>query len=251
MAGQQAETRPEDRAAVYSQICVSYHGIDDIRGKLLGLLPVVSGAGIGLLLTSKTPAPEEFRTPVGVFGALATLGLLCYELHGIKKCGYLIAAGQHIEAEMGILGQFRSRPREVMGFVDEPFAAAVIYPATLASWTYLALADDPHPLGAQVTAPCVFVGFAGLMLWCIRAMERDLEQGHRYVHEPVWFRSARWRRANRRGPHRVARVCLLCGRPLGGSPGATPADAGQLARWANLFGRIRRTGRRRTGLPLP
>src|SRR5439155_15818586 len=35
-------------------------------------------------------------------------------------------------------GQFIARPREVWGVLNEPFAAAVIYPAVIAAWTFLA-----------------------------------------------------------------------------------------------------------------
>jgi len=70
---------------------------------------------------------------------LITLGLFFYEIYGIKKCHNLIKAGQQIEGQMGIRGQFKERPREVARFINEPFAAGVIYPAVLAAWTFLAL----------------------------------------------------------------------------------------------------------------
>nr|WP_221373890.1 hypothetical protein [Actinoplanes polyasparticus] len=35
-------------------------------------------------------------------------------------------------------GQFLRRPQSLLGVVNEPFAAATIYPAVLAAWTYLA-----------------------------------------------------------------------------------------------------------------
>jgi hypothetical protein len=47
------------------------------------------------------------------------------------------------EDQMGIRGQFKKRPREVAGFINEPFAAGVIYPAVLAAWTFLALQGQP------------------------------------------------------------------------------------------------------------
>ena len=35
---------------VYQQLCTTYHAIDDIRTKLLGLLPLATGGGIFLLV---------------------------------------------------------------------------------------------------------------------------------------------------------------------------------------------------------
>jgi len=46
---------PEERAgheqAAYAQVCTSYHAVDDIRMKLLGLLPIATGTGVFLLLS--------------------------------------------------------------------------------------------------------------------------------------------------------------------------------------------------------
>ena len=57
----------------YKEVCATYHRIDDFRAKLLGFLPVASGAGIFLLLKQDT-VPTHL-TPAGYFGAVATLGL--------------------------------------------------------------------------------------------------------------------------------------------------------------------------------
>lgn len=138
------------RLQVYQHVCESYHAVDDFRMKLLGLLPVGTGAGVFLLLSGKaellegpanvreSPVPEALGA-IGAFGFLFTLGLFAYELFGIKKCHYLIKAGTKLENDLHIPGQFRSRPAEVAGFVAEPFASSVIYPASMAAWLFLGL----------------------------------------------------------------------------------------------------------------
>jgi hypothetical protein len=69
-----------------------------------------------------------------------TLGLFFFELYGIKKCTQLISAGRKLEEDLHVKnGQFVTRPPGVIGFINEPFAAGVIYPAVLAAWTFLAL----------------------------------------------------------------------------------------------------------------
>jgi len=98
--------------------------------------------------------------------------LLSYEIHGIKKCGRLIRAGISIEKELGITGQFRSRPHDAAGFINEPFATSIIYPAVLAAWTYLAFIFAP-PMGS-ILASLVFLGFFALTLWWTSGMEGDL-----------------------------------------------------------------------------
>ena len=37
--------------AEYTEVCRSFHGISEFRGKLLALLPIVSGAGISILIS--------------------------------------------------------------------------------------------------------------------------------------------------------------------------------------------------------
>ncbi len=126
---------------VYRELCSSYRAIDDFRAKLLAFLPFATGGGIFLLLNKDIASGEftRFFVPIGAFGFLITLGLFAYEIYGIKKCGALILAGQQIENWLHSDGQFGRRPREVFGFINEPFAAGIIYPAVLAAWTFLGL----------------------------------------------------------------------------------------------------------------
>jgi ketosteroid isomerase-like protein len=136
-----SDEKNENLRAAYQQLCDSYRAIDDFRAKLLGFLPLATGSGIFLLLgplSDQKTSAQQFMAPVGVFGFVITLGLFFYELYGIKKCHHLIEAGKQIEVRLCIAGQFLNRPREVAGFINEPFAAGVIYPAVLAAWTYLA-----------------------------------------------------------------------------------------------------------------
>jgi hypothetical protein len=104
---------------------------------------------------------------MGVFGIAITLGLFAYEVYGIKKCDALIAAGKQIEGQLGITdGQFTSRPRGLLGYINEPFAAGVIYPAVLAAWTFLALAFALPRAAATLIAIEVFLaGFMGMFLY--------------------------------------------------------------------------------------
>lgn len=112
MAENAARTDDQLRA-VYQEICVSYRAIDDFRAKLLGFLPVVTGAGVGLLLGRDPGDPQPIWLPVGLFGAVVTLGLFAYEVHGIKKCAYLIDAGARLERYLEVYGQFAGRPHAV------------------------------------------------------------------------------------------------------------------------------------------
>lgn len=78
---------------------------------------------------------KSLLAAVGAFGGLITLGLFAYKLYGIKKCAALIQAGQYMEQSLLAKtahiddGPFCSRPQNLARIVNEPFAAAVIYPA--------------------------------------------------------------------------------------------------------------------------
>src|SRR5690348_1544556 len=112
----------DDLKATYQQVCEGYRAIDEMRTKLLGLLPLATGAGILVLSgRSSTGPPAALSAAIGSFGILATLGLFSYELHSMKKCGALIDAGRLMEKRLNINGQFMRRPQEVAGFIDEPF----------------------------------------------------------------------------------------------------------------------------------
>lgn len=172
--------RAENLRTVYRELCTSYRAIDDFRTKLLGFLPLATGAGIFFLVTNadKLNSADQINLvtpyfgPMGVFGMAVTLGLFFYELYGIKKCTALIGAGKELEKQLKIeSGQFRERPHGVLGFISEPLAADVIYPAVLAAWTFIATAFT-CPEKAKRLAVFVFVaGFSlssiqnGWLIW--------------------------------------------------------------------------------------
>lgn len=152
--------KPENLRTVYKELCNSYRAIDDFRTKLLGFLPLATGAGIFFLVTDKAKIDfvRPYFGPIGLFGFFITLGLSCYELYGIRKCTCLIWAGKKLERELNISnGQFLQRPNGVAGFINEPFAAGVIYPAVLAAWTFIGLAFSRFADFAPWAATGVFI----------------------------------------------------------------------------------------------
>lgn len=162
-----ADERQAALATIYQEVCNSYHGIADFRAKLLGLLPLASGAGVFLLLdnalldSDKRGFVEEFVGPLGLFGFVVTLGLFFYELRGIQRCNGLIEVGKKLEKSLNIDGQFRLRSDSVGGFIGSTLAARVIYPAVLAAWTFLALALILPQIGLWIAILVFLIGFGG------------------------------------------------------------------------------------------
>jgi hypothetical protein len=123
---------PEERRklllAEYQEVCKSHAGITDFRAKLLALLPIASGAGIGLVVIQGDEALSAVGAglliALGVFGAIVTIGLFLYELRQIDVCKHLRNHAAWIEKELGIdAGQFGGR-RERLSLRDVYVPAA-------------------------------------------------------------------------------------------------------------------------------
>jgi hypothetical protein len=85
-------------------------------------------------------------------------------------------AGKALELALGLeeAGQFETRPREVLGHINEPFAAAIIYPAVMAAWTYLA-ALNVAPSASPVLAAVVFSLGSAVTLFYSYVLRKDAQ----------------------------------------------------------------------------
>jgi hypothetical protein len=180
---------------VYEELCKTYRAIDEFRAKLLGFLPLASAGGIFLLLNNpeNIELMNPFIKPLGLFGFLVTLGLFAYELYGIRKCHSLIKAGKKLERriltskEENLVcdGQFISRPRSLLGFINEPIAAGIIYPVVLAGWWFLvSVFPQTSTVGGSAVEPAlaastkIFIIFFSIVFIYNFVLSKDDEIGH-------------------------------------------------------------------------
>jgi len=152
------------------------------------LLP--TGTGVFLLIPQllKAGLPEEgecprldlvqsFSVPIGAFGFVIALGLFFYELYGVRKCTYLIEVGRCLEHQLGISGQFTHRAPGIGGWINEPFAAGIIYPAVLAAWWFLALSADPQDAKYwAILVFGIFVAVSAVYIWWLKKDRNCLAQ---------------------------------------------------------------------------
>jgi len=138
MNGDGADDSRASMLAVYAQVGENYRAMDDVRLRLLALLPLATGAGVLVLLGGHSVA-AAIGVPVGVFGMVATISLYFYELHGVEKCAHYIDRGAKLEEDLGVPGSFIDRPHHIFGVVSELLPSALIYPASFAGWLFLAL----------------------------------------------------------------------------------------------------------------
>jgi hypothetical protein len=130
--------------AVYAEVSNNYRAIDELRLKLLALLPLATGTGIVVFLgrggsAPGAGAPAHVAVPIGLFGMVATVSLYFYELHGVEKCAHFIQRGDLIERQLDVRGSFRNRPHHIFGVVSELLPTMIIYPASFATWLFVAL----------------------------------------------------------------------------------------------------------------
>jgi hypothetical protein len=140
VGAEMGRAEPESLRLLYQETCKSHATITDFRAKLLALLPLASGTGALLLLTSDTNT--RYFGPIGLYGLAITFGLFMYELRGIQNCKALRRQAAALEEELRIPagdGQFRDRPEAALGgFVGAEGASWVVYLAILAGWAYVA-----------------------------------------------------------------------------------------------------------------
>ena len=161
---------PENLRLAYQELCKSYQSIVDFRAKLLGFLPLASGASLFAMLgNGKDPVPY-YAWVIGLFGFAITLGLFFYELRGLQRAAALERTGRQLEAELGLgNGQFGIQPTaQLHGFVDARGAAWVIYPSVLAAWAYLAVLQ---PLGVWLAVVFGIIVAIGVGVWFARRLK--------------------------------------------------------------------------------
>jgi hypothetical protein len=92
--------------ADYQEVCKSHSGITDFRAKLLALLPIASGTGVGLLVAQNmgeaSGTGAGLLIGLGIFWAVVTMGLFLYELGQIDVCKQLRNHAAWIERQLGI-----------------------------------------------------------------------------------------------------------------------------------------------------
>src|SRR5262245_43273359 len=89
-----AERQAGALKAMYEQVAKQHDRIEDFRAKLLGFLPFVTGIGLFALVGKSPPdtaaASASVFLAIGIFGAIASIGLFVHELRGIINCYMLV-----------------------------------------------------------------------------------------------------------------------------------------------------------------
>ncbi len=125
---------------LYKEICSTWRLLTDVRFKLLGFVPVISGAL--LLGVLSRPGSEDgisipARIGLAMLGLMVTAALYIYERRNSELYDELISRGRRIEDELGIdTGHFRGRPEPRDDFIKHDTAIGLIYGVTGFAWIF-------------------------------------------------------------------------------------------------------------------
>src|SRR5688572_18294402 len=121
---------------LYREVCSGWRMLTDVRFKLLGFIPVVSGVVLFSLLSNKSDGPSALaRMGIALFGLLITIALFVYEKRNSELYDDLISRGRKIEEELGVdTGLFRGRRSPSSRFIKHDIAINLIYGASMGAW---------------------------------------------------------------------------------------------------------------------
>ena len=152
------EVRTAALESLYTEVCKAHGAITDFRGKLLALVPTLSGAAFALIIGTREDFNLRLLLPVGIFGAAVTLGLFFYELRGMLLCVELRNRGEKLEQTMQrptydveeMNGHFLNRPerhkiRAALKLLKDnwpisvPTASFIVYGSAILGWVLVAV----------------------------------------------------------------------------------------------------------------
>jgi hypothetical protein len=152
------EARATALEPLYAEVCRAHGAITDFRGKLLALVPTLSGAAFAVIIGTRKDFDLRLLLPVGIFGVAVTLGLFCYELRGMLLCVELRNRGEKLEeamqrpavdAEEEMRGHFLCRTEhhrigdagklfKTNWPISVPTASFVVYSSAILGWVVVA-----------------------------------------------------------------------------------------------------------------
>lgn len=126
---------------LYQEICASIRATDDISFKLMGFVPLVSGATLLTFFLREPIRPEQapLVAALALFAALVTLGLFRWELRNIQTCSWLRRRAEAVERVLAQATGAPPQPRAPLG-VGKTEAEKAIYSVTVMAWLLLPFA---------------------------------------------------------------------------------------------------------------
>jgi hypothetical protein len=134
------EVAREIRLRLYSEACSSWRMLTDVRFKLLGAVPAVTGAALYGLFALNAGGTGITRGLACLAGLGVTLGLVIYNRRNDGLYDDLISRARRIEHELGVYtGMFLGRKTPPTALVQHNVATWLIYGVALLAWAAAAV----------------------------------------------------------------------------------------------------------------
>lgn len=149
------KTEVETATTIYREVCNNIRTTDEVSFRLLGLVPLVTAAGIFGIIYKPEFVSSPLAVVITIFAAIVTSALFCWELRNLRLCSSYIEYAKILEkyvfySAMGKLaekeplnkstlkertrgqGLFSSRPDTKV--IRKTIAECIIYSATISAW---------------------------------------------------------------------------------------------------------------------
>jgi hypothetical protein len=175
-------TEPDRVLHQYEQICASHRAIDDFRGKLLALWPILGGAAGSIALLVAEDIAKGHLLAVGLVGLLVSIGLGVYEWNQSLRCVQLTKCARKLEECMEFepgTGQFRSLPTAFATRFTAPTSdeeLQTLIENEKVEITFKSVVDHPVRMGlaSGIVYGTVILGWSALFIWATAAAIVDL-----------------------------------------------------------------------------
>ena len=130
-----AELTPEH---VYAETCANIRATDEISFKLLGIVPLLSGATLVTFFLKEPFAVEKapLIITLSLFAALITLGLFRWELRNIQTCSWQRRRSEALERSVVASAKTPQQPKPPLR-IGKTEAEKWIYSITIVAWLLL------------------------------------------------------------------------------------------------------------------
>jgi len=151
---------------IYTELRASIRETDNISFRLLGLVPLVSGATlIGVILKEDRVNPVV--TLLSLFAAGVTLGIFRWELRNTQNCKWLIRYADRLEryalTNQRVGAIHHTLPSEPQN-IGKTEGEKMIYGTTILAWLGLPLSTGAVTSPPRVEVAVVYTVLAGLIL---------------------------------------------------------------------------------------
>jgi hypothetical protein len=142
--GTRMNENPLSADRFYAETCSSIRATDDINFKLMGIVPLVSGAAMLVFLVKEATPPDKAALVVALalFAALITLGLFRWELRNIQTCSWLRRRAEALEGALVRASGAPTQPQPPLK-IGKTEAEKWIYSITVVAWLSIPLVVGP------------------------------------------------------------------------------------------------------------